>query len=93
MNIISDLAMKVGGVLALVGFGLGAWLNSSTTCSSSFIAEKSCRNFRGEVSLGVFGEPDVTALFSTGGAVGAVIGALLGLGIVTVWPQTKNDLF
>ena len=93
MNLISDLAQKVGGVLALVGALLGSWVTSSTTCTSSLTAGKSCRNLFGEVSLNVIGEPNLAALIATGAAVGAVIGALLGLGIATIWPHTKDDLF
>lgn len=93
MNYISDLAQKVGGVLALVGALLGAWVNSSTTCSSSLTTGKSCRNPFGEVSLNAIGEPNLAALVATGAAAGAVIGALLGLGIVRMWPGTKGDLF
>lgn len=93
MNIISDLAQKVGGVLALAGALLGAWATSSTTCTSSLFGGKTCRNLFGEVSLNAFGKPDLGALIATGAAVGAVIGALLGLGIVAVWPHTKEDLF
>ena len=83
----------IGGVLALVGALIGAWVTSSTTCTSSLVAGKSCRNLFSELSLNAIGEPNLAALIATGAAVGAVIGALLGWGIVTIWPHTKDDLF
>lgn len=93
MNYISDIAQKVGGVVALVGALLGAWLTSSTTCTSSLTTGKSCRNAFGDVALNAVGDPNLGVLIATGAAGGAVIGALLGWLIVAIWPHTKEDLF
>jgi hypothetical protein len=92
MNIISDLAQRVGGVLALVGALLGAWLNSSTTCTSSLTGGPRCHNAFGDVALNAVGEPNLEPLIATGAAVGAVIGALLAWLIVAILPHTKADL-
>ena len=90
MQIITDLAQKVGGILALVGALFGAWLNGSTSCETTF-GEKTCTSV-GEVVLNSLGLPDTTQLYLVGAAVGAVVGALVGIAIGQLWPATKDDL-
>jgi hypothetical protein len=90
---ITDLITKVGGVLSLVGMVGGGLLWSSTTCTSTLTAGRSCRNVFGEVPISQFGQPSTVELFVTGGLTGAVVGALAGAAIVAVWPRTKQDLF
>ncbi len=91
MQIITDLAQKVGGILAVAGALVGAWLNGSTSCETTF-GEKTCTNAFGEVALNSLGVPDTTQLYLVGAAVGAVVGALVGIAIGQLWPATKDDL-
>jgi ABC-type Fe3+-siderophore transport system permease subunit len=87
MNVMMDLAMKVGGVLAFVGALMGGWLRYPT-CEPS----GGCHTILGEVARGPLGQPDTVQLVGVGAAVGAVIGALIGLFIAWLWPHTKKDL-
>lgn len=90
MNIILDLAVKVGGVLALAGGLIGAWLWFPNCEASGLFG--GCHNFFGDVPVNSLGQPETTQLLFTGGAAGALIGAVIGLLVAWVWPHTKKDL-
>lgn len=85
----TDLITKVGGGFAVVGMLIGAWLWSSTTCSTPpFTTERSCSNFLGEVTLDAVGSPQTGQLMVTGAFVGAVIGLIVG--VVVGWVAGRN---
>ena len=93
MKVMTDLALKVGGVLALLGCFAGAFVFGNTTCTSSLIEPKTCTNVFGEVALDAFGNPHTAQLMTTGALVGAVTGAILGVTIARLMPHTRDDLF
>ena len=91
MSFATDIFTKVGGTLALIGLFAGAWLNSSTTCTSSFRGGRSCTNVFGEVEL-TAGQPNTVELMLTGAFVGALAGAAIGIVVSLIWPQHQEDL-
>ena len=91
----ADLVMKVGGVLATVGFFAGGLLNAHTTCTPSTLGggPRTCSNWLGAVEMNMLGTPSSATLFIWGGLCGAILGALIGFGIVLLKPNMKGDLF
>lgn len=92
----SDLVTKFGGVLATVGAILGGFLNAHTTCTQGVLGGngRTCSNWLGDVNMNqLAGGTTYAALFGWGALCGAILGALIGYGLVLWKPELKGDLF
>lgn len=89
-KIMTEVATKLGGFLAVAGLLIGGFLWYPKCDASAFADE--CRNAFGSVPLNNLGQPNIEGLVATGSLIGAVVGGVLGLLIAAIWPSAKKNL-